>query len=328
MGGISSFGKIVIRPLRFSAGRILDLVDNILGLVELHKIKNKWRHPLEKPPLFIVGPPRSGTTLLYQLLIARFKLGYISNIAAFSPKAPLIGSKIANMIVTNKINNFSSKYGRTKGLNQPHEFGAFWRRWFPAGENEIPPYAYVPWESKIDLRELRSEIVALTEFFNAPMVFKIVENSFRLAPLSQIFPEALFLICKRNPLDIAQSILKMRVNRLGTKDKWIAVKPKEYERIKDYPYYLQISYQIYYTYKQIYEDADKIGVHRFLEVHYEDVCKDVHSELERIKRFVWDYGCQLVIKSEVPKKMELVTGRRVSEDDYIKLKKAVQSIWK
>ena len=36
-------------------------------------------------PVFIIGPPRSGTTLLYQVLVARYTFGYFSNWMARFP---------------------------------------------------------------------------------------------------------------------------------------------------------------------------------------------------------------------------------------------------
>jgi len=35
--------------------------------------------PLRYPPLFIIGPPRTGSTLLYQLVVQRFDVGYLAN---------------------------------------------------------------------------------------------------------------------------------------------------------------------------------------------------------------------------------------------------------
>ena len=39
------------------------------------EIKCQW------PPIFILGAPRSGTTLIYQLLISNFRFAYFPNIA-------------------------------------------------------------------------------------------------------------------------------------------------------------------------------------------------------------------------------------------------------
>ena len=53
------------------------------------------------PPTFIVGPPRSGTLILYQLLCKHFQFGYINNFVANWPKAPLIASKFYKNFIRN-----------------------------------------------------------------------------------------------------------------------------------------------------------------------------------------------------------------------------------
>ena len=60
--------------------------ESIGGIHYLHKLeKNKIASlPLKNinPPIFIIGAPRSGSTLLYQVLINNFKLSYIPNISS------------------------------------------------------------------------------------------------------------------------------------------------------------------------------------------------------------------------------------------------------
>ncbi|NIU01843.1 MAG: hypothetical protein GWN01_13315, partial [Nitrosopumilaceae archaeon] len=41
------------------------------------------------PPVFILGPPRSGTTLLYQLMTCSFNFAYIPNIANKFYRCPI-----------------------------------------------------------------------------------------------------------------------------------------------------------------------------------------------------------------------------------------------
>ena len=46
------------------------------------------------PPVFIIGSPRSGTTVLYQLLCKHLQFGYINNFVSNWPKAPLTATKL------------------------------------------------------------------------------------------------------------------------------------------------------------------------------------------------------------------------------------------
>ena len=66
--------------------RLLSVFNRVVSPLE------SWprRHdrPLRYPPIFIVGPPRSGTTLVYQALIEYLDVGYLSNFHGWFWGAP------------------------------------------------------------------------------------------------------------------------------------------------------------------------------------------------------------------------------------------------
>ena len=53
---------------------------------------------LEYAPVFIVGPPRTGSTLLYQLLVRRYSFCYISNLLNRFPETPLALAKVSKTV--------------------------------------------------------------------------------------------------------------------------------------------------------------------------------------------------------------------------------------
>ena len=110
---------------------ILQEMNKTLAIVEKVHIQ-QFIQP-QKPVIFVVGVPRSGTTILTQLLLSAFQIGYVNNIVAKFWQAPYIGSILAKSLKNNQQNlNIStdSNYGFTNEYEGPHEFGYFWRRWF------------------------------------------------------------------------------------------------------------------------------------------------------------------------------------------------------
>ena len=85
------------------------------------------KHPL----LFIVGAPRSATTLTHQFIAQTSVFSYISNFTAKFWKAPYLGMVLEDLMETqNEIISNHSNFGRTSGLHEPHQFNYFWKDWF------------------------------------------------------------------------------------------------------------------------------------------------------------------------------------------------------
>ena len=113
------------------------------------EIKNSW------PPIFIIGLPRSGSTLLYQVLTSGLSLSYFCNLANDFYLSPVMVTKLLSRFgVIVPPRKYESWYGDTDGWNAPSSGRAIWKRWFPSdqsyvGMNELPP---------ISLRSMRSTI--------------------------------------------------------------------------------------------------------------------------------------------------------------------------
>lgn len=297
-------------------------VNSFLAFFESIVIRNKSGTLSQFPPVFIIGPPRTGTTVLYQVLVDCYNFHYMNNLVRIFYGAPyIIGLLVWPWSRRRKKRDHESGYGRTKGLTGPSEVGNFWTRWFPKGK------AYLRPQQNRNLSLLRKEIVSLSQRYKTSVLFKNTANSLRIITLNEVFPEALFIVCKRGPVDTAQSILKSRIDRYGDKNKWMGVKPKQIDTIKDHPYWQQVVEQIYYINQQIEEDSKVVGKDKFHYVSYEAFCNNVHEELESIEQFLTRHGCRKVAKAEAPKQFTCSRNRKVSEDDYEKIKQCVHDLW-
>lgn len=235
------------------------------------------------PPVFIVGVPRSGTTLLYQIMMTAFKFAYIPNIANSWYMCPITATKFGLKRCKAYESNFSSTYGYEQGCMSPNEGGNIWNRWFPTENREgfnYTPADYLPQKNKINIKVFVNNIETL---FNAPFLTKNVKMSVRIAALAQIFCNPLFVFIRRDPLFSALSLLTVRRKM---KKEWWSVLPKEYEEIKNLEEYEQVCYQVFYTEQNIINDLQKFASSNFLSITYESLCKEPLEVIEKISAFL------------------------------------------
>ncbi|MBD3267070.1 hypothetical protein GF373_10415 [bacterium] len=274
-----------IFSLRKCAFKSLHALSHTLSPLE-RIIAKKWGEEGIRgyPPVFIVGAPRSGTTLLYQVLSEKYHFSFLSNFVSHLYGAPILATYFARHLGIKKdVERFQSSYGQTTGLGSPSECGRFWYRCFPKGRRVYVGNDEIP---RKNLQRLREAIGGIAYVIKAPGLYKNTFNSMRIAPLIQSIPEASFIVCKRDPLQNALSILRARIQIHNDPTCWWSLPPREFDQILSSPYSQQVVEQVYYIYNQIEIDKNVFGKERFLDIQYEDFCHDVSASLEKIASFL------------------------------------------
>jgi len=312
--------------LRYFLNRFAGLASIALQPVENYLAKKYGDEGIKKyPPVFIIGAPRCGSTLIYKVLTERFKFSYFSNFTAKFYNIPICGTLLQKILgIKARTGGYNFNYGQVEGLGSPNECGEFWYRWFPRGL-----HVYVnPGETQVGvLKELRNEIGGISAVTKRPVIFKNLYNSMRIAPIVEAMPEAVFfIVCHRDKTDNALSILKGRIKNLHLKDKWWSLPPKEIDYLANLSWDEQIAGQVYYTYQQIDEDKERFGTERFIEIKYEEFCTNVYSSVKRIEEFLYGKGCYLEKKGEVPKQFQVMKVDGIDFEDKKILSKAVKNL--
>ncbi|MEM7782972.1 MAG: sulfotransferase [Planctomycetota bacterium] len=152
--------------------------------------------------IFIVGAPRSGTTLLLQMIVAAFDIGYISNLAACFWKRPELGVLLSKKLLGRPNLSTESNYGQTVGPEQPHEFGGFWRRvlgYESMSQSERPE---IVWEL------VEAELDRIAAAWDRPVVYKVFQLYWHLAEFHRRRP-ARWIWVQRDPVENAASLLRL-----------------------------------------------------------------------------------------------------------------------
>lgn len=257
---------------------LLKQVNEHLESLEKDFIENETLPEL--PVIFIVGAQRSGTTVLMQLLTQAFKFAYPNNFIARFWKSPYIGATIFQNLPVEEVSELKSNLGYTKGIMGPHEFGYFWKRWYPwePGEN----YSY----DQINYALMLKQLAAWQKIANKPLIFKnLVQVSNHIKHISNLIPNAYFINIVRDDFYAIQSTYLSRINLYASEKPWLGVKPSNFRVIKKIKNPLeQITHQIFSVKKEIKEQLITIQNDHVITISYEELISDPSKIIDLISR--------------------------------------------
>ena len=256
------------------------------NLYETEKKLLKTASP-ELPVIFVMGPLRSGSTLITQWLANTGIVSYPTNLMSRFYKAPIIGAKIQMLLTDeqynfrNEIRDFNSKVdflsenGKTKGALAPNEFWYFWKNFLPDTKKDY--WSDEELFARADIKTMLSEFAGIVEVFKKPFALKGMNLNYNIDFLNKVFDKVIFIHSRRDPLTNIVSILKARERQLGSIEKWYSFKIPEYELLMDLDPYEQAAGQIYYINNAVEKGLKGVDEHRKITIDYEDFCKDPKS---------------------------------------------------
>lgn len=257
----------------------------IIKLWERSKYKKFGNQPIAHLPVFIIAAPRTGSTILSQVVTNQLDVLFFNNLSCRLSKNLFFAFWLSRKLYKNKPHNcFTSYYGSTlkSGNNAPSECGKFWYRWLPISHHFVRKGDV----SKIDKAQIKREITAITNYYDKPIVFTNNNMGMRIGMLSEIFPEAKFIVSDRNPLNVGQSLLKARKTFYNTYETWWSIKPRNYSEIKKEHPYDQVILQHYYINKQMFVDLSEYYEGNYLWVDYSAFCENQIKTVAHIAEFM------------------------------------------
>jgi len=311
--------------LKYSIGvklknELLNPLNLILSPIEKLYLNDRNKNFLEKfPPVFIIGSPRSGTTVLYQLLCKNFNFGFINNFVSDWYRLPILATYFYKKFLEKKNNvRLESRFGQSKYLDGPNEFGKFWYQWFDNFHNPKEPFESVR-------NEIRLEVSGLTSIHKKSILFKNVVNSMRVIPINKIFNNCIFLVITRDELDTAQSILNARIKLYNNKNHiWSVTPPSVTDLGSNDSYWIQIVQQIRGVYSNINSAKKIIGENKFIYVNYKELCNNTSEVLNWIKNKLNNQGILVNGDTSSQPDLNFSTGKKVSDHDYELLKNEIK----
>ncbi len=299
--------KNYLRRIRWLLNRHL-----LAHLEEIRRFRKESR--LAHPPIFVLGAPRSGSTLIVQVITESLDIGYISNRHCLWFGAPALAERLFRPLANKPASDYQSEYGSTNDLHAPAECGEWWYRFF----RRSPPYVTLDDVNPSRMRAFRCSVAAFTEAFNRPVLFKNLYASLRIRAIAKYLPESLFIIISRDEVDNGHSLLEARFKRFADYGQWFSVEPPETERLKLLPAHEQVIEQIRHIYATIDSDLRLSGVplSRCFDLNYEEFCSDPSGKIDSILAFLKSHGCRIERRNSVPVRFERRSTVRINPDIY------------
>jgi hypothetical protein len=264
--------------------RLFKYFSPLFSIIENRIINKYGKHKTSCPVVFIIGAPRSGSTILYQILTSFLDVQYINNFIDLARENINFGFLLNNRYLRKTSHkSYKSEYGKTnkEGLNAPNE-GMFWYKWLPKDKHYVTSEDVSPKNKDI----LMKKVNAVINRYRKPFVIKNLSFSMRLDLLKEIFPEAKYIYIKRNPAETAMSVLKARLDNKIKKNKIWSILPKNYKEIERLEEKEMVISQIYHIEKQINIDSKKLTPDNFKIVYYEELCKNTLSVIDDLRYFI------------------------------------------
>jgi len=254
-------------------------------------IKGEVNSKKSFPSIIVTGVPRSGTTLITQLLPSHYNLGYSSNLMSRFYLSPLIGAWMQNQLISDDIHGlkiFNSHHGVTDKIYEPHEFGYFWSGYLNTKSSCHDPLATDDFDAS-NFISLDNDLTSITKVFGKPAVYKCSISPFFLNYFMD-YTNTYFIHIVRDRKKAVDSILNVRKKRLGSESNWWGIKPYRWEEIVD----LTPREQVEWQYDKTIDAINSVAMEhedRFFCIELEDLIDNTESTLNRImENFMSNYN--------------------------------------
>lgn len=249
-------------------------------------------------PIFLVGVPRSGTTMLQDILCAHPDVAYFTNAMHLYPTCICAVEDLRKRFRLDFDGDRFLRDGVRVGTGTPNEGHAFFARWL-----NRDPYALDPVEARFaDLSDEQRASMGRTirkvlwSFGDDKRFFNKNPNAiFYLPMIRDAFPDARIIHIVRDARQVANSMLKLYAR---TQEQLARIPNRDDRPFVPYPRYARLREHVeaygandLRTTAHIWRDAmATVAKHReslphFYEVRYEDILTDPDGEIAKICDF-------------------------------------------
>lgn len=293
---------------------------------------------LEKP-IFMIGVPRSGTTIIFEALCRHELLGWLTNYSEEFPSLPalnllrgLMDNRVFSVFGHKKQHNSTIPWNRY--LPKPYESYAFWN--YYARKSFAEDYLAGVKAEEAEAARVRNAVKKTVKYQGRRRFTTKLTGPGRIEYLNSIFPDAIFVHVIRDGRAVVDSLLRVpfwKDNGGYDHPFWKNGFPdyyfQEWERSGK-----QKAVLAALQWRNIIEcsrkEATKLGQGRYHEIYYEDWVKDPVASVTKLLNY-----CELgasarvnryVSKIQCLKNMNRYTYSTMSNEELLTVSQATQPL--
>ena len=256
-----------------------------------------------QPVVLVIGPPRSGTTLLTQWLAASGRFAVPTNLLARFSRTPALGARIQALLTDPRFAfgeelfdlagagpeaAFANAMGKTRGALAPNEFAFFWRRFLRTQEMEPLGAERL---ARADFAGLRAALAQLETVLGKPLAMKGMFVQYDVAAVAQLLPNAFFLRTRRDPVANAVALLSARERYHGDRAVWYSARPPGTAALLGRDPVTQVAGQVLFTERALDAGLESVAEGRRLTVGYEAFCAAPRAAWDQLRAKLAALGC-------------------------------------
>lgn len=259
------------------------------GWVEAAMLRSEPdKDSIDLPLIAIVGPPRVGSTLMYQLLVSQFRAIWFDNFQHTFLRYPYLSFWISQRFIHKNTGGFRSEHGFIGGIGGLSEGNFFWPYWFDMDlEQKLKP---APAPNRIG--HVRTVLNRMYEDTGLPMLNSFNTHAFYLTELRRHFNKVVVINMRRDPVANAVSLLRGRKTYRKNINDWWSIRPAACYWDEPIDCYQQIYCQVVEIYRTVQEQRRQ-SVPPIIDVHYEQLCASPQEVLDDVYVFCQDEGIAL-----------------------------------
>ncbi len=288
--------RAALQAMAFAAlGVVTTPLDLALAPVERRLGASPRSQP--HPVILVCGPPRAGTTVVYQALVSSLPVAYLSNVVTMFPRAPLVASKWSGLARADAPHDLHSFYGKTSGLRGTCDALGIWDSWF--GDDRTRPNLALSEKQRAAMRQF---FTAADEVFRRPLCCK--NNSLNV--LAHVVAD----LMRRNEA-LAASLYRARTDIHGDLSQpygltAASVDPTFVEPSDPVESVIE---QVRFFERVVADQQARLGSERFWQVSYEEFCQRPGDLIQRVAQRL--FGSADAIRIAVPARLEPPKRREI-----------------